>query len=82
MAVNAVDLKSVAKAFRSRDYSFPKALFSDSAIHPSLLTTFGTLAPAIWYSCGFSGEQMTMPSAAEFEQVGPKKQVEFRIYLW
>ncbi len=24
---------------------------------------------------------MTMPSAAEFEQVGPKKQVEFRIYL-
>jgi hypothetical protein len=27
------------------------------------------------------GPQMTMPSAAEFEQVGTKKQMEFRIYL-
>ncbi len=51
----------------------------EPTIHPSLLTTFGTVSPAIWYSCGFSGQQMTMPSAAEFEQVGPKKQVEFRI---
>ena len=31
--------------------------------------------------CGSPGKQMTMPTAAEFEQVGPKKQVEFRIYL-
>jgi hypothetical protein len=38
-----------------------------SAIHRSRLTTFGTLSPAIWYSSGFLGQQMTMPSAAEFE---------------
>ncbi len=43
----------------------------EQTIHPSLLTTFGTVSPAILYSCGFSGQQMTMPSAPEFEQVGP-----------
>jgi hypothetical protein len=30
-----------------------------SAIHHGMLTTLGTLSPAILYSCGFSGQQMT-----------------------
>jgi len=44
---------------------------TDIATQPSLLTTFGTLSPATLYSCGLSGQQMSMPSAAEFEQAGP-----------
>jgi hypothetical protein len=37
--------------------------------------------PESLYALWLPGMQMTMPPAAEFEQVGPKKQVEFRIYL-
>jgi hypothetical protein len=51
-----------------------------ATIHPPLLTIFATVSPAILYSDRFSGLQMTMPSAAEFEKAGHKKPVEFRIY--